>query len=67
MTAVKPVLCEIGTREDCFHYPDMLKAFRTAKRIWAAAGHPDRLDSDVFPGKHMWSGRKAWAFLEEHL
>lgn len=63
----KPVLCEIGTREDCFHYPDMVKAFRTAKRIWTAAGVPERLDADIFSGKHMWSGRKAWAFLEAQL
>ncbi len=67
LAAPKPVLCEIGTREDCFHYPDMVKAYKTAKRIWSAAGHPDRLDADVFPGRHMWSGRKAWSFLEARL
>ena len=67
LAAPKPMLCEVGTHEDCFHFPDMKRAFARLSRIYAAAGATDRLEADVFVGKHMWSGRKAWSFLEKWL
>jgi dienelactone hydrolase len=67
LASPKPVLCEIGRRETTFHGPDMLRAFRQAKRIWRAAGVPERLAADVHGGGHRWSGRRAWAWLERWL
>lgn len=63
----KAVLFEIGKKETCFHYPDMMKAYRHLQKIYKAAGCPDRLDADIHPNDHMWSGKKAWKWLEKWL
>jgi hypothetical protein len=67
LAAPKPLLCEIGEKEACFHYPDMMNAYRHLERIYKAAGCPDRLAADVHPNGHMWSGVKAWDWLEKWL
>lgn len=67
LAAPKPILCEIGMKETCFHYPDMMKAYRHLQKIYRAAGCPERLDVDIHPNDHMWSGKKAWAWLEKWL
>jgi len=63
----KPVLFEMGVKETCFHYPDMIKAWRHLKTIYDAAGYPERIGKDVHPNDHMWSGRLAWDWLEKWL
>ena len=63
----KPVLFEIGRRETCFHHPDMMRAYRHLLSIYKAAGAADRIDRDVHPNDHMWSGRKAWDWLAKWL
>jgi len=63
----KPVLFEMGRQENCFHFPDMIKAWRHLKEIYTAAGHPERIGKDCHPGPHMWSGAKAWDWLAEWL
>ena len=44
-----------------------MDAFEAVKRIYAAAGVPERTDIDLFDGKHVWSGAKAWDFLAKWL
>lgn len=63
----KPVLFEMGTKETCFHYPDMKKGYDYLRKIYAAAGCRDRIDHDSHPNDHMWSGRKAWDWLAQWL
>lgn len=63
----KPVLFEMGKHETCFHYPDMARAYRHLRKIYKAAGAQDRIASDVHPNDHMWSGKKAWKWLEKWL
>lgn len=63
----KPILFEMGKRETCFHYPDMLAAYRKVSRMYRAAGHPERIGHDTFDADHMWSGRKAWSWLARWL
>ena len=63
----KPVLFEMGRNESCFHYPDMRRAYAHLKRIYEAAGRPECIDHDTHPNGHMWSGKKAWAWLEKWL
>jgi dienelactone hydrolase len=67
LAAPKPMLCEMATHEDCFSFPDMRRAFARLGTIYRAAGAAGRLEADVFRGKHMWSGRKAWEFLARWL
>ena len=63
LAAPKPVLFEMGRRETCFHYPDMLVAYKKVERMYRAAGHPERIAHDTFDADHMWSGRRAWSWL----
>lgn len=63
----KPVLFEMGKKEDCFHYPDMKRAYKHLENIYRAAGVPERIDHDSHPHRHRWSGRKAWDWLEKWL
>lgn len=63
----KPVLFEMGEKEACFHFPDMIAAYRRLERIYKAAGCPERIDSDVHPNGHQWSGKKVWTWLEKWL
>lgn len=67
MACPKPVLFEMGEKETCFHYPDMAAAYQRLARIYKAAGCPERIDKDVHPNDHKWSGAKAWAWLEKWL
>jgi len=63
----KPVLFEMGEKETCFYYPDMKKAYDYLRTMYVAAGYEDHIDSDVHPNDHMWSGRKAWDWLQTWL
>jgi predicted esterase len=63
----KPILLEMGKKETCFHYPDMLRAYRHLQKIYKAAGFPDRLAADHHPNDHRWSGKKAWNWLAKWL
>jgi len=63
----KPVLFEMGEKETCFWYSDMKKAYAHLRRIYKAAGCPDRMDKDVHPNDHMWSGEKAWGWLAKWI
>lgn len=63
----KPVLFEIGRKETCFHFPDMMKAYRHLQKIYRAAGASERVGADIHPNDHMWSGKKAWDWLERWL
>jgi hypothetical protein len=57
----------MGKREDCFHYPDMIRAYNRLARIYRAAGAGDRIAKDVHGGRHRWSGRLAWDWLARWL
>ncbi|MBM4044551.1 MAG: hypothetical protein FJ279_05500 [Planctomycetes bacterium] len=67
LAAPKPLLFEMGKKETCFHFPDMLRAYQHLRRIYKAAGASDRIAADIHPDDHRWSGRKAWAWLERWL
>jgi dienelactone hydrolase len=67
LAAPKPVLFEIGSAEDCFHKPDMLKAYARVRRFYAAAGKPGLAAKDLFRGRHRWNGEKAWAWLADNF
>jgi len=63
----KPVLCEMGKKETCFHYPDMQRAYARVRAIYRAARVPEHLAVDAFSDDHRWSGRRAWDWLARHL
>jgi dienelactone hydrolase len=67
LIAPRPCLVEIGERDACFVLEDARRAYTDLERIYHSAGASDRLDVDVFPGGHAFSGRKAFNWLARWL
>jgi len=67
LIAPRPLLVEMGKRDQCFVIEDAKKAYRHLSRIYSAAGARDRLDSDVHPGPHAFSGAKAFDWFAKWL
>jgi dienelactone hydrolase len=67
LIAPKPLLVEIGEQDTCFIQEDALAAYRAVERVYHAIGEPEKIDADVFPGPHAFSGRKAFDWLARWL
>jgi len=67
LIAPKPLLIEMGERDQCFVIEDAKRAYKHLESIYRAAGVPERLDCDVHPGGHEWSGAKAYDWFERWL
>lgn len=67
LIAPRPLLMEIGIHDTCFQADFTLPPLEHLKGIYAAAGAPDRLEVDLFPGEHAWGGHKSVAFFRQHL
>jgi hypothetical protein len=67
LLAPKPLLMDIGLRDQCFRLETALPAFRQVERIYQAAGAADRLELDLHPNDHGWGGNKSVAFFRKHL
>lgn len=67
MIAPRPLLIEMGIYDNCFFPEDLIAGFNEVKKIYEAAGAADRLYSDIHPGGHAFSGRKAFDFFRENL
>ena len=67
LIAPKPLLIEMGEKDTCFIIEDAKRAYQHLKRIYKAAGVPERLDCDIHPGGHAWSGAKAYDWFERWL
>jgi dienelactone hydrolase len=67
LIAPRPFLVEIGEFDDCFFVEDALRAYRQVEEVYAAAGAPERLQRDVFPGGHAFGGRVTFEFFDRWL
>lgn len=67
LIAPRPLLVESGTEDDDFPVEGARSAYRELQRIYEALNAPERLDIDVFPGGHQFSGRKAFDWLDRWL
>jgi hypothetical protein len=67
LIAPRPLLLEMGIYDSCFRIEDMLMGYEGVKRIYEAAGVPDRLWADVHPGPHAFAGNKAFEFFARYL
>lgn len=63
----KPLVVEMGERDQCFVIDDMRAAYARVERIYRAAGVPERLEADVHPGEHQWSGAKSFDWFARWL
>lgn len=67
LLAPKPLLIDIGAEDTCFHVDNALECFRQVKEIYQAAGAPENLELDFFPGGHSWGGNRSETFFTKHL
>lgn len=67
LIAPRPLLVEMGIHDHCFYIQHCLAGFAGLERIYRAADAADDLWSDVFPGPHAFSGRRAFAFFRKYL
>lgn len=67
LIAPRPCLVEVGELDDCFVKDDALRCYADVERIYAAADAADRLDLDLHPGGHAFSGAKAFDWFARWL
>lgn len=67
LIAPRALLIEMGIYDTCFFLQDTLKGLEGVSRIYRAAGAAEKLCSDIFPGAHSFSGRKAFEFFCSEL
>ena len=67
LIAPRPLLVDIGAYDTCFFVDTALACYHQVETIYRAAGVPDRLELDLFPGEHGWGGNKSEAFFAQHL
>ena len=63
--APRKLLIESGTKDKIFPIEASKKAHEEIKKVYSLAGAADKLQIDVFEGKHQVSGKKSFDFLAE--
>jgi dienelactone hydrolase len=67
LIAPKRLIMVAGQKDDIFPIEGVRRAFDTAKRIYEAAGHPERLRLMVGEGGHRFYAKQGWAAVREML
>jgi fermentation-respiration switch protein FrsA (DUF1100 family) len=67
LIAPRPLLVEIGKEDTCFLVDDALKAYRRIEKAYEVIGEKEKVDVDLFPGPHEFSGRKAFDWFARWL
>ena len=67
LIAPRPLICEMGTEDQCFVIENAKAGYARVKAIYEAAGVGDQIDRDVFGGGHQWSGAKSFPWFEKWL
>ncbi len=67
LVAPRPLLIESAQSDPIFPIQHSRRAFRTTQRIYDVWDARARVQQDVFPGDHQWSGAKLEAFLAQWL
>ena len=67
LIAPRALLVETGTEDNIFPVDAARAAMDQLAAVYAALGHADRLEHDVFEGGHKWHGERAYPFLERWL
>lgn len=68
LIAPRPMLVEAGTYDPIFPIKAVKKAVGEARALYQRVyGQTERVETDIFEGRHQISGRKAYDFLSRHL
>jgi dienelactone hydrolase len=67
LIAPRPLFLEFGMEDPLFPVDAGLSSFETLRRIYELAGAADRLDKEVFPGRHEFCGKRIFDFFARWL
>ncbi len=67
LIAPRPLLVESGLDDAIYPSGATVKALARLRPVYELFGAPERLESDLFPGGHRWSGAKAYDWLQRWL
>jgi hypothetical protein len=67
LIAPRPLLIESGTQDPIFPIAATRAALRKLEQCYDLLGVGNRLEQDIFEGKHQFSGAKTWSFFRAHL
>ena len=67
LIAPRPLLIEGGLQDDIYPVQATEAAYEKVSEVYRLLGVPERLDKDIFPGPHQFSGRKAFGWLDRWL
>jgi dienelactone hydrolase len=67
LIAPRPLLIEMGAKDHWFPVQATELAYRELERVYRLLDASERLDKDIHPGPHAFSGRKAFAWLARWL
>ena len=67
LIAPRPLLIEGGIEDDIFPIEATEAAYEEVCQVYRLLGTPERVDKDIFPGPHQFSGRKAFDWLARWL
>jgi len=67
LIAPRPLLVEMGRRDDGFPIEDSRRAYRRVERAYRVLGAQERIACDEFDGGHAFSGRVAFEWMARWL
>lgn len=67
LLAPRPLLVDIGARDECFRLESAMECFRGVEEIYRAAGAAKNLHLDLHSGGHHWGGNKSTGFFQKYL
>jgi len=67
LIAPRPLFVESGEKDPIFPIHASVESFTRVKEIYAVFESTDRVEQEVFPGEHMFWGRRGIPFLARHL
>ena len=67
LIAPRPLLVDIGSRDECFRLESAMECYRRVERIYQMAGAGANLELDLHSGGHTWGASKTEAFFRKHL
>lgn len=67
LLAPRPLLVDIGSRDECFRLESAMECFRRVEKIYQSTNAAENLQLDLHSGGHAWGGNKTAAFFGKYL
>jgi hypothetical protein len=67
LIAPRPLFVESGEKDNIFPIRASIESFNEVRKIYSVFGAADRVEQEVFPGEHLFWGKRGIPFLARHL